>query len=319
MPGSQVVHRDQFLTNVAIGFSPPGLIADQIGHLIPVKKQSDLYRVFDTEGMRPVADLRAPKATPNKIDWTYSSDSYFCLEHALRAEVTPEEIANADSDLDVFSDAVFRLKTKLKIGLEVAMAALVGTDTNYHADTQITPNPLWDAANTLPAGDIAACHLAVYDKCGYWPNTAVLGMGAYKKIRSTPALLAYFENVQGGLLTHENIKNLLDVDRVLIGGSQQITTKKGQTDTRAAIWSDDTIEFLYISPNLASKTDPSSVGIFNWTGPHGGNSNITIERWWNQDNKVHVIDAMWHWDIKVLAEDANNDILTGGIIDKLWT
>ena len=319
MPGSQIVHLDQYLTNVAIGYSQPGLIAEQMAHVVPVKKQSDLYRIYDTEAMRPVNDLRAPKATPNKIDWTYSEDSYFCREHALRTEITPEELANADSDLDLFSDAAIRLKGKLQTGLEASMAAIVALATTYKAGvTRVVPAIKWDAANAVPAEDMSGVRQGIFDLCGRYPNTAVMGTAMREKLKANPAALGYFQYVSGGLLTDDQLKNLLGVDRVLIGPGQKITSKKGQVDTRASIWNDDRIMFLYVSPNLAATDDPSSLALFNWNAPHGGNRNISIEKWWNQDNKVWVVDAMWHWVIKELAL-LSNDLITGGIVYTVWT
>ena len=98
MPTAPEVHIDAALTNVAVVYKNPAFIADLIAPPVLVRKQSDKYFIFDAgrEAMRPTPDRRAPGAVANEVDFSLSTDTYYCDGHALTSPITDEERENAD-------------------------------------------------------------------------------------------------------------------------------------------------------------------------------------------------------------------------------
>jgi len=319
MPDPQSVHTDSFLSRIAFGFTIGDLIAKKIAPVIPVIKQSNRYRIHEREHMRPVPDLRAPKAQPNKVDWGYSSDSYFCNEHALRVELSKEDLSNVDNDLDLFKDSSRTLKGKLELGLEADMAALVGAAATYPAAAVHTPVIKWDAADCIPLEDVLVVAEAIATACGMWPTTAVMGKSTYENCRRLAAFLDMTQYTKAGLLSPEVLREFLGVKELIVGDVYYNTVKKGQPDDMASLWGDDWIAFLYRGAINQSAVNPASFGIFQWTTPHAAGSNITIEKEWVFDNKIWAVDASWHWDIKPLVKNDAHELIAGGLLHTIFT
>ena len=94
---SKDVHVDQLLTNVSIGYSNAGYIADQIFPVVPVDKQSDKYLTYDkSHWFRNEAKIRATGTKSERGGWNYSSDTYFCDRFSYGHEIYDEERDNAD-------------------------------------------------------------------------------------------------------------------------------------------------------------------------------------------------------------------------------
>ena len=61
--GTGNVHTDQVLTNISVGWSNVGLVAEQLFPTVKVRKQSDKYYTFGRESWLPESgDFRAPGA-----------------------------------------------------------------------------------------------------------------------------------------------------------------------------------------------------------------------------------------------------------------
>lgn len=98
MPQVSEVHVDAALTNLSVGYRNPAFISDLLAPVVGVRKQFDRYYVYDSEreAFRSTNDRRAPGAEANEVDFSLSTDSYSCEDHALTSVIPDEERENAD-------------------------------------------------------------------------------------------------------------------------------------------------------------------------------------------------------------------------------
>ena len=124
--GVRDVHVNQALTNVAIGYHPQGLIAEQIFPIVPVVHETDKFYIWDrTDPFRRESTLRADGAESNEVEFKVTTDTYSAEEYALKVGVTDREVSNADSVLQLKISKQKRLQDKLLVDMEARVAALV--------------------------------------------------------------------------------------------------------------------------------------------------------------------------------------------------
>ena len=111
--GSGNQHIDQVLSNISVGWTNNGLVAERLFPVVKVRKQADKYYTFGREAWLPESgDYRAPGTEANEIPGVaVSLDTYYAQEHALQIAVTDEERENVDSAFSPDRDATELLST----------------------------------------------------------------------------------------------------------------------------------------------------------------------------------------------------------------
>src|ERR1700690_612610 len=112
------LHVDQALTNLSIGYENGEYIANRIFPILPVQKQSNKYFVHDMERFRVVDDHRRPGQAPGEIQWTLSTDTYYCDGHGRRDVVPVEDYDNADEAVDLEVTSVETLTDQIMLARE---------------------------------------------------------------------------------------------------------------------------------------------------------------------------------------------------------
>ena len=96
MPFQNQLHVDQLLSNVSLRYSSKDFLADKIFPEVMVKKDSDLYRIYERDFRIPET-IRANKGVANEHFWQVSSASYVLEDHALKEYISQDDIDNYDA------------------------------------------------------------------------------------------------------------------------------------------------------------------------------------------------------------------------------
>lgn len=258
------VHIDAAISNILLDYRPQGFIADQIAPIVPVTKQSDrFYKISQADKFRTTPDYRAPGAEPNLISFDVSSDGYYCDNYALGTYVTREELANADMALDARKLKSQLVTDILMLNYELRVANMVNSTSNVGCYT--TTASAWGTANADPYLDCMSDIQAIEDGKGYRPNLAVFGKTAWRKFRESEKIQTLLFPHGGGIPTVNHARDLLEVDKVLVGGAYYNSAAEGATMALSKIW-DDNVLFAYVPPR-PSKEIPSFLYSFRWTVP----------------------------------------------------
>lgn len=258
------VHIDTAVSNILLDYRPKGFIADQIFPIVPVPKQSDkLYIVTQGDKFRPAEDARAPGTEPNLISFDVTSEGYYADNYALGTYVTREELANADLALDSRKIKSQLVMDILLLNYERRVASLVTSTSNVGSST--TTGSAWGTANADPYSDCMTDLQVVEDTKGYYPNVVVFGKSAWRKWRDSEKMQTLIFPHGGGIPTVNHAKELLEVEKVLVGGAYYNSAAEGLTMSLAKIW-DDCVLYAYVPPN-PSKEVPSFGYSFRWTVP----------------------------------------------------
>ena len=183
---SKDVHVDQLLTNVSIGYSNAGYIADQIFPVVPVDKQSDKYLTYDkSHWFRNEAKIRATGTKSERGGWNYSSDTYFCDRFSYGHEIYDEERDNADNAFQLDSDAAEFATDKILMQREVAFAGGFFTTSVWGTDkTGGTDFTHWsDYAGSNPLVDVSDWMDTIEASIGREANRLVMGKQVWTKLK----------------------------------------------------------------------------------------------------------------------------------------
>lgn len=304
MPQVKDTHIDAALTQISVGYKNEEFIGAQLLKEVPVDKDSDKYWVFDQDMFDLVDDRIRPKTVANEIDYTLSTDTYYCDGHALREAVSDRERANADSGIDLDAGATENVMGRIELGREKRIADKLTTLTTYDAAlrTTLAGNDQWsDYTNSDPIGKIEAAKRLVHKAIGLMPNTLFMGAEVYDKLKWHSKLIEYYKYSQKGVLTLDMLKELFGVKNIVVGNALYTTTAKGQTRTLGYIWGKDA-GLLYVPDRPAQKT-PAFGYSFVWRIPQGQNGRV-VYKYREEGRHADFIEAEEYVDEKTTVQKA---------------
>lgn len=303
---SKDVHVDQLLTNVSIGYSNAGYIADQIFPVVPVDKQSDKYLTYDkSHWFRNEAKIRATGTKSERGGWNYSSDTYFCDRFSYGHEIYDEERDNADNAFQLDSDAAEFATDKILMQREVAFASGFFTTSVWGTDkTGGTDFTRWsDYAGSNPLVDVSDWMDTIEASIGREPNRLVIGKQVWSKLKWHPDLIDTIKYTQRAQMGLDLAATLFEVERILVGRAIYTTSPEGTAEASVSysrIWGKHAL-LIYV-PNTPSLRQPAAGYTFTWQ--RVPQSLRYIKRMRDEEREADIIEANAYYDHKVTGAAA---------------
>lgn len=279
MPTMQNAHVDRALTNISVSFlqDASAFIADKVFPVVPVKRQSDIFYIYNKEDfMRDEAQVRGAATESAGGDYgVEASEPYYCRKHAFHKDVTPEERTNYDEPLDADKDATDFVSQKMLIRREMQWATnyfktgVWGTEIAGVESAPVEGQSAvqWSAVTSNPIKDITDAGVAMAGATGYKPNTLVLSPYAFNALKNHEDILDRIKYTQKGIVTADLLAQLFEVDRVLVAWSVVNSAAKGADASVNFIMGKHAL-LCYSNPTPALRK-PSAGYIFAWTGLEG--------------------------------------------------
>jgi hypothetical protein len=302
MPDISMVHVDQALTEVSIAYRNRQYVAAEIFPRIPVTKQSNKYFVYSKDNFRIFDDSRRPGARANEIDWTLSTDTYFCEGHAL-AQAIPDELrANADQAIDVDVETTEMLTDLLYIQSEILVASKATDPAVVTQNTTLSGTSQWsDYTNSDPLKAVEDQKPTILKQIGQVPNALLVSYPVFVALRNHPKIIERFKYSQVGIVQPDHLKSVFNVDYFLVGAALKNTAKEGQADSLDYIWGKHAILF-YKPPTPGRRT--VSLG-YQFTWLFGANTEgFLVKRYRDEGRTADVIETQLYYDAKVVAASA---------------
>jgi len=254
MPEPKNVHVDKILTNISIKYSNEAYVGLQIVPVVPVKKKSDIYFIYDSKAdrFRIPKTLRASKTDSRTVDWKVTEDGYVCKEYALNSLIDDDERDNADKPLNLEVDTVEFLTDIVQLSLEMRIKTMLEAALSANAPTSGAWSDYTEATGTDPIADIEEGKEAVHAVIFRDPNTLLLGKPVYDKLKHHPKILERIKYSQKGVITADLMAELFGVDRVIIGKAGYNTAKEGKAESLSYLWGKNAI-LAYVEPKPGLK------------------------------------------------------------------
>ena len=228
-------------TGLVIAYKNKDLIADQVMPIKILDGAEHTFKYFErTKGDAFTApDAKVGRLSePNIIHLSGTEKSDFVIPYGLEDIVPREDIDQIANKERFVNTHLEYLVNQILLGRELRTAGLVQDTSNYESDCHHT----YQSSEGIGASvfDIFATLLEYLEKPLARPNKLGMSANVWAKLRTDPNVLKaiYPNNNGGGVATREQIKDLFEVDEILIGAARVNTTKNPSSPTLARCWGD---------------------------------------------------------------------------------
>lgn len=298
------IHIDQLLSNFVQGYKPNDRVWDKVAPPITVAKQSDFYLVYSRgDALRRENARRAPGTEANVVTRSIGSATYYALNYALKMAVTAEDDANADPMYrqEYLEGHGQHLVNLLDLDAESRVAALVTTVANVGSGAGVAS--AWSGAASNPIGNINNAIDIVEDSTGKRPNVMTMGNKAWRLLRRHADVrnLILGTNNGGGYPSIQQVKDIFELDDIIVGGTYENTANEAQADVIAAVWGAHVV--LHRRGNTGpGQQDATAFQSFRWAPP--GLPNMQVERHpFDSKIKAQEMEVGFYQDEKVVGRE----------------
>ena len=243
---------DPVLSALATGYSNAAFVGDQLLPFVLVDKEGGKIPRFGKDAFRVYNTERALRAKSNRINPEDIGGADIVLdEHDLEFPIDYREDAESAFPLQAY--ATDRVVEGIRLRHEKKVADLAQNTANYAASNKIVlagTSRFTDKANSDPIGVFEDGKEAVRGKIGKYPNTAVIGAASWKAIKQHPQFLERIKYSMKGVLTVELLKEILEVERIVVGRA----VYSSDTGTFGDLWGDN-IVLAYVAQQRQGAED----------------------------------------------------------------
>lgn len=309
-PTPSAVHVDRTLTNYSVAvMNDDGFLGDRVFPVIPVNKQSDLYRVYDRGSFqRDEMEKRAPGAESPTIGYETSTSPYFANVWSIATDVDEQTEENADEEVDLDLEATLLLTQAARINRDrqwVTNYFTTGVWTGVADETLAGNDQFSDYTNSDPLGVMESKLVGVAEATGFRPNVAVMGPRVWQQLKNHPDLVDRLNRGQtsgSAMVMRQNLAELLEIDEVIVPTAIYNAGAEGLADDFDFIFGKN-ILFLYVAPNPGRYAVSAGV-TFTWQGFSGASAAGTrIKRFEMPHTASRRIEIESAYDQRVTASE----------------
>jgi len=251
---------DSRLTPVVMAFKNRRMIADEALPRFTVGRMNYSYTKYDlSEGFSVPETAVGRRGRPNKVTFTASEEKGATTDNALDDDVPQVDVENAPAGAhDPVSRAAERLANLIALRREIRVAAKVFNPDSYptgNKDTLTGTDQFSDGDS-----DPIAVLTDAMDKLVYRPNVMVIGRRAFTVLARHPAVVKAINRSSGdsGYARRQDIADLFELDKLLVGEAFVNIAKKGQTPELERAWGPHIA--LYYLDDLGGPSENPSFG-----------------------------------------------------------
>ncbi|MCX8926231.1 hypothetical protein NOL32_26340 [Vibrio parahaemolyticus] len=178
-------------------------------------------------------------------------------DYALEFALPYSDIDEADSKADPRDMHVTQLSEVLLLDREIRARDVIFGESNY------VHKELAQLKFDNPDADLLSYFLDSLETPIIRPNQITIGQTEWSKLRRNKSLIQAIKGqvLEHGAITPQQLADILEIDRVIVGRSQYNVSRKGKTSQIAKIWN-GSAAFNYINP---AATNNSGLVTYGYT------------------------------------------------------
>lgn len=269
---------DPVLTQLAVTLGVGGdYVADRVAPVALVPKDHFKYAIWGREDIKDdVKTSRAPGVGASEVELAKTYTDGAVVSHSLKSKI-PDEVRNNDLSPDtMYSREVAVLTSKLRLGIERRIAALLGAASN----TRSAPSTKWDASGAKIRADILAAREVFRRNAGFLPNVMVVPPAVKAVLFNDGDILDLLRYTDGSLLANGMIPQIENM-QVVSPGTIIDTANPGAAASVADVYASDEVYYLFVEPNAGNNLQAQTAlrqvrsmastgtpfGAFQWRDP----------------------------------------------------
>lgn len=290
MPLANQIHVDTLLSQISVKYRNNNLIGMKVFPELPVKKTSDLFRIYD-RSLRIPQTQRANRGEAREHNFEVSTASYLLRRHSLKSFVSDTDAQNYDL-ADLRAETTEELTDTILRRLELDVANLF-TTTSWSLNVSLAAANAFNA-NTTVSNPIPVFHTGastVIANGGTKPNFGILPREAFVACVNH---LSVTDRVKytSAEIDAVKIAKLFDLDELLVPTDAYNTADVGAASTFSAFYGD--VAFLGWKPSRPGPLTPSSGYVFRNVMP-------MVKRWRVEERESECIEVNIEYEARVVA------------------
>lgn len=272
-----------------------GFIATQVCPVLEVDRAAGNFGRIPIEQMLINRDTeRAPGSGYDRSKFTFKPDTYATVEQGAEEPVDDNEAKMYASYFDYELLASRRARDAVVRNQEKRVAALIFNTTTFTGSdlTTAVSVPWSTSASATPIADVEAAVKKVYTNSGIWANALILNRLAFRDLRNCDEIVSrikysgLFNSTTGGI-TVDVLKQVFDLEYILVAGGVYNTDNGGNSASLSTIWDDTKAMVCHISPSLDVRR-PTLARTFHW-GEDGSSIGGTVETYRDETVRGNVV------------------------------
>lgn len=273
------------LTNMALSFMPQldQFIAGRVFPLLSVDAPEGQYNVLPRgDFLRPEVKKLANNEAAPIGGFNFTKDTYSVSEYGIAANWTDRELATAGVSgygaANLIKSKVFYVTIQSLLGLEIDTAAIITNGANWAGTgAGVTSNPTgsqflrWSDPTSDPIGQIKDLILAQWLATGFKPNRMIIPPTILRYLTEHPDLIDRIKYTGSPnsptKVNMTSIRDLFEIDDILVPGGQVNNALEGQADSIGWIWGNNV--WLGHVTSAPSTEMPSAGYHISWNGSMG--------------------------------------------------
>lgn len=260
MPELNTYRVDKQVSTVLQAYTNDGFIADVLFPKVSVSEESGVIGAIDNSHLRRFDSRRALyDESAHRVEFNYTNTDRYAIEYYDREIYLPDRVINqAEAPFNARRDASIVLLEGMKLERELVIAEFMTSTTNLTNNiTLVGSDQFNDGANSRPEVVIQDAVSTARNACLRVPNHMIITWDTIQVLKRHP----FFVNQYNGLsILSENavvelLKTYFEVQNVHIAKARYVSSKDGQTETKANVWNNDIV--LYYAPATPSLFAPS--------------------------------------------------------------
>ncbi len=236
MPGPFV--EDRQLTAIAIAVQNRQMIADFVlPRTSPLSKNAFRYQDFPVGQFLTVPDTRVGRRSRvNEVEFEGRPVDASTEDEGLEHPLPNRDIDNAPDNTNLEAMTTEWLTGLVLLAREVRTSALVFNPDTYGDNKEVVgASDRFDNADSDPVGHL----LDVLDRPIMRPNLMTIGQSEWRVLRTHPKVVKAVQGNSGdsGAATVQQVAELLEIDRILVGRALVNASKPGQPAVLKKCWS----------------------------------------------------------------------------------
>lgn len=225
-----------------------GFIAYQVLPVIDVATAADSFGRIPTEQLGKIASVtRSSKGGYNRIDMTFTPDSYATKDYGLEAPVDERNARVYQNYLNAEVACAMLIRHMLLAAAEIRVAGKV-FNTSTWTGSALTTNisTEWSTASSAtPIVNVRAASQKVRDNMGQYANTLIINRKVFRNLQVCDEILDAIasqgagDKIKASDVTADMIARCMDLEQVLVADSSYDNANEGQTTTFTDIWSSE--------------------------------------------------------------------------------
>jgi len=298
------LHIDNWLSQVAINYRPPDMVADLIFPIVNVQKETDKYPVFSRKEAFSIEDTsRSRGVEAKRVTRSVSSGTYAVRNYALAYDLYIEDRANMDAALafELDTGAGRYLQDKLTLDWDNRVLNTVSSASNV--GTGFLTGSSWTLTGD-PINQLWLVQEQIQNLTAQKPNSFGFGWRAWNMFRRNTAARNYVNGLNngGGAVTREGMMRAFEIERFWVAGGFRDTSNEAQPANLQSNALADAV-LVYFAPLQPSRETPSLGYTFRWTDPLLGAPLTVLRHPYDTRKRIEGIEMQLYQDERITGSE----------------